>query len=76
MRILFALRVVFDTECVACLHPRNENFFFFPLIANVLFASIIFLAGIGFCEIFLSLWIDRVGTFELNLFAYVGWYSI
>ena len=42
----------------------------------MLFASIRFLAEIGFWEIFLSLWIDRVGIFELNLVANVGWYLI
>ena len=39
----------------ACLHARNEmGSFFFPQIANMLFDSIkLFLAGKGFCDIFL-----------------------
>ena len=32
--------LVFDTDCVACLHRRNETGkFFLPLIANMLFVS-------------------------------------
>ena len=49
--------VAFLTRSVlaACLHARNEmGSFFYPLIANMLFVSIkLFLAGKGFCEIFL-----------------------
>ena len=50
-------------ECVACLlcDARNEiGRLFLPLIANMLFVSINSLAGKGFCEIFLPLWIHLV----------------
>ena len=41
-----------DTDCVSRLHPRNLNRKgILPLIANMLFVSIIFLAGKDFCEI-------------------------
>ena len=39
------MRVVFDVECFACLYACAQNELFLPLIANVLFVSIRFLAG-------------------------------
>ena len=49
---------------LVCAHTMKweEN-----LIVNVLFVSITFSAGKGFCEIFLSLWIELFCViFELN----------
>ena len=38
---LVALRMVFDTECVACFHASSETgVFLWPVIANMLFVSI------------------------------------
>ena len=53
----------FDTQCVACLPARNEmGRSLWPLMANMLFVSMKFVTGEGFCEIFLPLctWIHRV----------------
>ena len=53
--------VNFDKDWVSCFYARNEiRRVFLPLIANVLFVSIKFVAGKGFCQILRPLWIHRV----------------
>ena len=71
--ICFVTRIV----CLVCTHAIEIGRVFWPVIANMLFVSIFFFAGNGFCEI-VRLWIYHVLSFSslTNLHTCVEmWYG-